>query len=149
MHPKSPCPKRQNVAKKNVHFSRATQRASIIEARKNFVSSFREMFAEGPRLPDDARDTPGQALCQCFRLGMRNEDCSRQVRAWDARRRLACSYFVEGDHSGGIHAAPFQHHGADLSHPRIQEHLTLSPNQANRRTRVTAHRIAGAAPHPN
>lgn len=89
MHPKSPCPKRRE---KMFTFHVPRKRASIIEARKNFVSSFREMFAEGPRLSDDARDTPRQALCQsCFRLGIRNDDCSRQVRAWDARRRLACS----------------------------------------------------------
>lgn len=96
------------------------------------------------------RDTPRRALCvgvTCIQLGTRNDGCSRQVRAWDARRRL--NVFVEGDYIAGTHAAPFQHHGADLSHPRIQEHLTLSPNQANRRARVAAHRIAGAAPLPN
>lgn len=65
------------MSRKNVHFSRAVQRASIIEARKNFVSSFREMFTEGPRLPDDARNTPGQALCQRYVFS-----------AWNTKRRL-------------------------------------------------------------
>lgn len=142
-------PKRVPSVAKGAHFSRAIQRASIIEA-ENCISPFEEMFAQGPRLTNNTRvirRDKRYVRVTCFRLGTRNDDCSRRVRAWDARRRL--NVFVEGDHSGSIHAAPSQHHGADLSHPRIQEHLTLSPNQANRRARVTAHRIAGAAPLPN
>jgi len=115
---------------------------------QNSVFSFGETFAQGLANITRVihRDKP-YVRVTCLRLGTRNDGCSRQVRAWDARRRL--NVFVEGDYIAGTHAAPSQHHGADLSHPRIQEHLTLSPNQANRRARVAAHRIAGAAPLPN
>lgn len=152
MHPiRRTCVDARAYALVNAPRVRATERSSFPSGKRAFPRASRSrpdsprglIRSEHAMIPMDPLVT--RRSCTRMRPGAKQRHL-QQLRAWDARRRLT---FIEErtSRTGRRHTPPSRRHGADLRHPRRRpSHPFL--NQANRRLRVAAHRVAGAAPAP-